>query len=134
MPWTRLRYHLVFSTHYRRPWLKEEYDEFLYGRLGQITKQFGGYPYAINGWHDHVHILCALPPNTTVSDCVAKLKSQSSGALRNEYPAMRNFRWAIGYGALTFDHRRIRGIANYVRNQKQRHGRQTTRSDWERTR
>ena len=82
MPWTKLRYHLVFSTKYRRPCLKEEYDAFLYGRLGQITKRIGGYPFAVNGWHDHVHLLCALPPNKTLSECVAKLKSQSSGALR----------------------------------------------------
>lgn len=133
MPWTKFRYHLVFSTKYRRPCLKEEYDEFLYGRLGQITKRIGGHPFAVNGWHDHVHLLCALPPNKSVSECVAKLKSQSSGALRREFPAMKHFLWSLDYSALTFDHRRLSGIANYVRNQKKRHGNQTTNPDWERT-
>jgi putative transposase len=125
MPWTKFRYHLVVSTKYRH--------EFLYGRLGQIAKRIGGHPFAVNGWHDHVHVLCALPPNKSVSECVAKLKSQSSGALRREYPAMKHFLWSLDYSALTFDHRRLSGIAHYVRNQKKCHGNQTTNPEWERT-
>jgi REP element-mobilizing transposase RayT len=132
MPYTQLRYHIVFGTYCRRPYLKPEFDDYLFPKIGGKTKEWGGIPLAINGWYDHVHIVCALPPALPISKYVRRIKSQTSGALKRRYPKrLGNFRWARGYGAFTVRPDDMGDLIRYVRQQKQRHAKDEIRPWWE---
>jgi REP element-mobilizing transposase RayT len=131
MPYTKLCVHVVISTYRRKPVLERKYDTALYGLIGGITKEMGGISYAVNGWVDHVHIVCELPPSLCVSKYICRIKSQSSGMLKRKFSALQNFRWSKGYSAFSVRADKCMGVVRYVRNQKRHHGDEDLRPEWE---
>ena len=61
----------------------------------------------MNTDEDHVHIQIEIAPNTTVSDAVGRLKSESSRHLRTKFKFIRNIYiekdgiWSVGYFSST---------------------------------
>jgi REP element-mobilizing transposase RayT len=131
MSFTRLNYHIVFATHRRRPVLEPEHFEFLNSVIGGITKRVGGKPVKVNGWRDHVHVVCSLPATVDVASYMSKVKSQATGALKSKFDELGDFRWGQGYGAFTVSPRLLPEITNYVRKQEQIHRRRAVRAEYE---
>jgi len=91
------------------------------------------YVYAINGWHDHIHLVVAIPPKHSVAEIVKRLKGASSHYLNYDVRLDWQFAWQRGYGVLSVGERQ-RAIAEaYVENQKQHHEHQTTNTWLEQT-
>jgi REP element-mobilizing transposase RayT len=135
MPLTRLNYHVVFSTDRRKPCLKNLHLRFLFPVIGGITKRAGGRPVAIDGWHDHIHIVCVLPATEDLASYVSKVKSQATGALKSKFDEHSDFRWSPGYGAFTVSPKHLPEITQYVRQQQEIHRHREGRpeyEDWER--
>ncbi len=59
MPGTHhnLKFHLIFSTKHRRPFLHETIRLRIHEYLGGIIRHERGHPIEIGGVADHVHIL-----------------------------------------------------------------------------
>ena len=81
---------------------------------GVVIRRIGGMP-------DHIHILCDIKPNMTVTEVVKVIKSESSKFMR----ANSNFRfwrgWGEGYGAFTVSPSARESVANYIMNQRLHH-------------
>ena len=73
-----LRYHLIFSTKDREPFITKQLSSRLHEYLGGIIKGSGGVLLAIGGTTDHVLLLVSLRPDTSISKIVRVLKSNSS--------------------------------------------------------
>ncbi|MGM9845143.1 MAG: IS200/IS605 family transposase [Muribaculaceae bacterium] len=123
MSFTKLNYHIVFSTKMREQTIIEAYERDFYAyALGVVNAQ-GGHLYRIGGMPDHVHILVALKPEQSVSNFVQQLKQSTSRWLR-ENPNFRHWKgWENGYCAFTCSPVDISNIVDYIKGQKQHHRR-----------
>jgi len=98
---TCLRYHVVFSTKRREPWIRPDLQERLWAYLGGIAKQNGMKALLGGGMPEHVHCLLGLPPTLPVSEALKLIKGGSSGWVRENLPGCRGFGWQDGYAALS---------------------------------
>lgn len=117
---TRLTYHIVFGTKYRKRSIDEMIQERLYEYIGGTLRGKKGQLIEIGGVEDHVHLLAGLPPTLAVSDMIRDVKANSSKWLRDERQ-LDEFEWQKGFGAFTVSYDRIEAIQNYIRNQKEHH-------------
>lgn len=119
--YTRLLYHLVFSTKRREPLILPRFRAPLYDQLRQILHNNGGEALEIGGMPDHVHVVARLMPEPSVAKLMQMLKGGSSAWLNQleDYPA--KFYWQEGYGAFTVSPPQLEGVREYVRNQEEHH-------------
>ena len=126
---TRLTYHIVFATKYRKPSIKENLQERLYEYTGGILRAKKGHLIEIGGVEDHVHILAGLSPSLAVSDVVRDVKANSSKWMREE-GHVDSFEWQKGYGAFTVSYDRVEAIRKYIQNQKEHHKTKTFQEEY----
>ena len=126
MPFWRLNYHLVWSTKNREPFIQPNIEQRLYGYLTNKAAELGVYVYAINGWHDHVHMVVAVPPKHALAYVLKTLKGSSAYDLNQVVKLDYYFAWQRGYGALTLGEKQKPIAIAYVENQKQHHQQQDT--------
>jgi putative transposase len=98
--YTKVRYHLVFSTKNRAPLITDEVREELYAYLGGILRGNGGILLVVGGMQDHVHLLEGWKASISLSKMMQLIKANSSKWM-NERPDMTqgSFAWQAGYGA-----------------------------------
>lgn len=118
---SKLTYHIVFATKYRRNTISEGVRERLYEYIGGVARKLNGSLIQIGGIEDHVHLLVNLSPAKSVSDSIRDIKSNSSKWL-NELPGTTGqFSWQKGYGAFTVSFSQIESVRRYVENQVEHH-------------
>jgi REP element-mobilizing transposase RayT len=118
--YSKLHYHIVFSTHHRQPWIAEDWEPRLHAFLNGCLQNAACQPIEIGGYRDHVHILTGLKPTHKVCDVVCDIKSASSRWVHQSV-GLREFNWQEGYGALTTSVREDRALKHYIRNQRNHH-------------
>ena len=119
--YTRLVYHIVFSTKLRLPLIHDELKPDLYAYIGGIVRAEGGVLLEANGVEDHVHLLIRLKPTACVADCVRLLKANSSKWMNEEKMQWRKFAWQDGYSAFTVSRSQEPRVQAYIRNQVEHH-------------
>jgi putative transposase len=117
---TRLTYHVVFATKYRKPTIMEDIQERLYEYIGGTLRGKKGHLIEIGGVEDHVHILAGLSPSLAVSDVIRDVKAASSKWMKDERH-IDAFEWQKGYGAFSVSYDRVDAIRKYIRNQEEHH-------------
>ena len=114
--------HIVFSTKYRTPWLKDvAVREELYAYLATCLKTLDSPAIKINGTSDHVHILCNLSRNHAIKTIVGDIKADSSGWIKTQGPSYRDFYWQAGYGAFSVSQSNVEQVKQYIENQELHH-------------
>ena len=78
--YTKLSYHVVFSTKYRRRTISCEFEERLYEYIGGTIRNLKGSLIEIGGLEDHLHLLVNLTPAKSVSDSIRDIKANASHA------------------------------------------------------
>jgi len=119
--YTKLVYHIVFSTKERVPLITEEVRDRLYEYLGGVTRGEKGSLLEIGGVADHVHLLARFGAAIAVSDMVQRIKGNSSHWL-NQRPESR-FAWQNGYGAFTVSESQVTTVRKYIQRQEEHHSR-----------
>jgi putative transposase len=134
MAYWRAFYHLVWATKDRESSIGDD-EERLIGRSFKLTlEDLDIVPHAVGFMPDHVHLAVSIPPRLAVSEVVRRLKGGSSHAMNHRRTNdLKPFAWQSEYGVLTFGERALPDVADYVRNQKQRHASSTTNRVLERT-
>lgn len=117
---TKLSYHLVFSTKQRQPIIKEEFQTRLYAYLGGIIAAKKGHLIEVGGIEDHIHILANLSPTQSISEKLREIKANTS-KWSNENFQQPRFEWQKGYGAFTVSYSQIESVTRYIQNQKEHH-------------
>ena len=118
--YTKLHYHLVFSTHDRQPLITAEVREPLYQYLGGLVRGERGNLLGAGGMPDHVHLLVHLPPRKSLSDLVRFFKSESSRWM-NDRLSDDVFAWQRGYGAFSVSPSQLPTLLRYIQNQEKHH-------------
>ncbi|MDP1835979.1 MAG: IS200/IS605 family transposase [Chlamydiales bacterium] len=127
---TKLSYHIVFSTKFRSKSIVASFGERLYEYIGGIIRAQNGHLIEIGGIEDHVHLLANLSPAKAVSDAIREIKANAS-KWRNELPDnVGRFEWQKGYGAFTVSYSQIESVRCYIRNQREHHRTKTFEQEY----
>lgn len=128
--YTRLHYHIVFSTKERKTFIKPEIKSRLYGYMVRIVNNLDGIVEEIGGVDDHVHLLAFCPPKLAVADFIGKIKSNSSGWVHTTWSERAAFAWQRGYGAFSVSESNVDAVRTYIRNQEEHHRRMTFQEEF----
>jgi REP element-mobilizing transposase RayT len=94
--YTKLTYHVVFATKYRRPLITDDFRERLYKYVGGIIRGLDGHLIQIGGIEDHIHLLANLSPAMAVSDAVREIKANGSKWVNELAILQERFEWQKG--------------------------------------
>ncbi|HBE68096.1 MAG TPA: IS200/IS605 family transposase [Planctomycetaceae bacterium] len=117
---TRLTYHIVFATKYRKRIIDSEIRQKLYQYIGGTLRANKGHAIEIGGVEDHVHILAGLSPSLAVSEVIRDVKASSSKWLKTEC-GKSQFEWQKGYGGFSVSFDRVNAVRSYIQNQDLHH-------------
>ena len=126
--YTRLLYHIVFSTKNREPWIDAVWRDELHAYIGGIVRNRKGELLVAGGIPDHIHLLMRLAADRSISDVVRDIKSNSSGWLHER--GVMPFAWQDGYGAFTLSPSAIPGVTAYINNQAEHHAKESFRDEF----
>ncbi|WDQ16403.1 IS200/IS605 family transposase [Rhodopirellula sp. P2] len=122
---TNLLFHLIYSTKYRKPAIRSEWQDELHGYLGGIVRDQKGTLLKIGGVEDHVHLLAKLSPTIAISDVLRTIKSNSSKWINERSDVHRKFEWQSGYAAFSVSESQAPAVADYIANQAEHHRKKT---------
>ncbi len=97
--------------------------------MGGILRNMDCQPLSVGGVEDHVHVLFSLSKNLALKDAVNRLKSSSSGWIKDLGPELREFQWQGGYGAFSVSSSLLERARAYVNNQEEHHRKVTYRGE-----
>ncbi len=121
MPFTRLHYHLMWTTAAREPRLTDELEKDLHRAIVTMAGELHARLHAVGNVEDHIHVVVSLPPHVSVVEGVKGFKRASATAINRRLGADGNVAWQTGYGAVTLDERSLSEAAAYVQDHKEHH-------------
>jgi putative transposase len=121
---------IIFAVKYREAVIDESWEEDLYKYITGIVKNKGQLMIAINGCYDHIHILISIRPTCNLSDLVREIKKASNEFINGSCFVRGKFSWQDGFGAFSCSHWDKDTIVNYIRRQKEHHGKKSFRDEY----
>ena len=121
---TRLLYHVVFSTKSRVPYIDPKLRENLYPYVEGIIRRQKGWLLSLNGMPDHVHILLRLKPDVAIAELVQHVKGSSSKWVHDERLSA-DFAWQAGYAAFSVSESKEGTVRSYIGRQETHHRQKT---------
>lgn len=119
--YSKLNYHLVFSTKSRVPLITADLRDPLYGYMGGILRGNGGVLLTVGGMPDHVHLLAGWGTSLSVAKMLQLIKGSSSKWANERPGASGDFAWQPGYGAFSVSASQIPEVRRYILNQEAHH-------------
>ena len=116
---TRLFYHVVFSTKHRADLIKPAWEDDLYAYLGGIVRNRKATLVIGGGTGDHVHLLIRWPTTVSVADMLRDIKTNSS--LWRHEQGDDDFSWQNGYGCFSISPSDVDAVGNSIAHQKEHH-------------
>jgi putative transposase len=130
MSYTRIWFHVVWTTKRRRPLLSPSLRPKIFTHIRDHAHEKGIHLDVINGYCEHVHCLVALQPDQTISDVVQILKGESSFWInRNKLMSMM-FAWQDKYFAVSVGESYVERVRSYIRNQEEHHRKKSFREEY----
>lgn len=129
--YSKLLYHVVFSTKDRRPWLRAKYREHIYQYIAGIIRGEGGSLMSVGGTDDHIHLLVRWRTDVAVSELVRRIKRNSSVWVHKEIPELGEMYWQSGYGVFTVSESNRDAVRRYIDNQEEHHRERTFQEEFE---
>ena len=120
---------LVFSPKIHSPIKSIIFQESLYKFISGIVNQLGHKSLAVNGMHDHIHVLFGMKPSLSISDTVKEIKRVSSRFIKEEGRILK-FEWQTGYGTFSYSKSDIDKVIKYIINQKEHHKKETFKEEY----
>ena len=123
--------HIVFSTKRRRPLLIDEaVRKQCHAYLAGACKARGSPSLIVGGVADHVHILCTLARDESISVLIRELKRESSKAMKEK--GLSSFYWQAGYGAFPISPSHVAAVKQYIKDQESHHRKESFQSEFRR--
>jgi len=127
---SKIYLHIIFHIKSTSPHIKEEHVDRLHAYIGELVNSTGCKVIRVGGVSDHVHILCLLSRNETVSHLVEEVKRNSSRWMKNLADSYQRFEWQGGYASYSVSESVIEKTIEYVANQKEHHRKMTFRDEY----
>lgn len=125
--------HVVFSTKHHKPFLqRQDLRRECHAYLAGTCKNFDSPSLIVGGPEYHVHILCTLSREQTISDLVRDLKRESSKWIKTKDPGLSSFYWQQGYGAFSVSPSHVDALRGYIANQEEHHHKESFQEEFRR--
>ena len=122
--------HVVFHIKTTSPSIREEHQERFHGYIGYLVNAAGCQVLHVGGVSDHIHLLCLLSRNETVSHLMEDVKRKSSRWIKTIDKRYRHFSWQGGYAAFSVSESVVPKTLAYVSNQKEHHKKMTFHEEY----
>ena len=114
--------HIVFSTKNRKPWLQNDsIRSEMYSYLAAICNKKKSPALAVNGYHDHIHLLVRMGKTMTAPVLIGEMKEDSSKWIKTKDESYADFYWQSGYGAFSVSATHVDVVQNYIESQEDHH-------------
>jgi REP element-mobilizing transposase RayT len=113
--------HFVWSTAGRRQFIRESWQDQLYGYIGGIVRRKKASLLCAGGVPDHIHLFMSLSATASLAAIVNAVKTNSSKWIHENIPGMRLFAWQEKYGAFTVSKSNERQVIGYIKKQAEHH-------------
>ena len=123
-----LHYHIIFSTKYRKPWIRDAWIARLHEYTGGTVRGLDGVPESVGGVEDHVHLLVGLKSTHRLCDFMRELKKSTSEWVHETINESR-FQWQEGYAAFTVSPTARDAVRSYIGSQREHHRSQTFKEE-----
>lgn len=127
---SKLYVHLIFHVKNNIGLIRAEDEKELYAYMGGVIKSSSSIPVNINGTEDHVHVLCIMSKNISLSDLMEDIKKNSSRWIKTKGTHYQNFAWQGGYAGFSVSQSKVDVVSRYIDNQKEHHKHQTFREEY----
>jgi putative transposase len=117
--------HMNWHTKGDHPILRGQVEELSYAALRQKAATVSGvHLHFLGGTDTHVHLAVQYEPRLAVAQIIQELKGASAHSV-NERLRHKALQWQRGYGAVSFGHKNLAWIAEYIQKQREHHARGT---------
>lgn len=123
--YTQIHIHCIFAVKYRQALITKDWKERLHKYITGIVQNHGHKMIAINSMPDHLHLLFGMRPTQSLSDLMRIVKGDSSEWINKMRLTSTPFRWQEGYGAFSYEKKKISVVAAYIGNQELHHQNKT---------
>lgn len=124
-------FHIVINTKSREMTLPLESSDQLYRYIARVVQNHDSILYEVNGIENHIHLLISLHPSVSLSDLVRDIKLSSSQWMKQNRDLFPLFTgWGKEYGAFTYALRDKEMVANYIRNQRTHHQKESFEDEY----
>ncbi|AGA78849.1 transposase [Echinicola vietnamensis] len=118
---SKLYIHLVYHVKTTSVKIRKEDKKALYAYIGSIIKENDSIPIKINGMEDHVHILCVMSKNISLSKFTENIKRHSSRWIKTINPIYKDFAWQGGYAGFSVSPSIYEKTKKYIEDQEAHH-------------
>jgi len=112
------------------PRIDDNHLERAHAYIGQLVNETGCKVIRVGGIADHVHVVCLLSKNVTVTHLVEEMKRNSSRWIKLLDPRYASFEWQGGYAALSISQSVVDKTIEYVSKQKEHHKKTSFRDEY----
>jgi len=123
--YTQIHIHCIFAVKYRQALITRDWKERLHQYITGIVQNHTHKMIAINSMPDHLHMLFGMRPTQSLSDLMRIVKGDSSEWINKMRLTPIPFRWQEGYGAFSYEKKKISVVAAYIANQELHHQKRT---------
>jgi len=120
--------HIIYHVHDVK--IRREHLDELWAYTAGIARGLQSKVTIVGGEPDHIHILCTLPRNITVSDFMEEIKKNSSKWLKSKDTYYHDFYWQRGYGIFSVSQSKVDIVNNYISNQEEHHKKMTFQDEY----
>ena len=128
--YSQINIQAVFAVRSREGLIAASWRSDLFQYMAGILRHEAGYPLAVGGWRDHVHVFFEQKSSQSTADVVRVLKCNSSKWVNDQGLLPVKFAWQEGYGAFSYARRQRDVVIRYIMNQEQHHARKTFRQEY----
>lgn len=122
--------HIIFHVKTKSPIIHDTDLERVHEYIGQLINKMGCQTVRVGGVGNHVHAVCMLSREETVSHLVEEMKRNSSRWIKTLSPRYRSFAWQGGYAAFSVSRSVVDKVVRYVNNQKEHHKKLTFEEEY----
>ena len=127
---SKLYVHIIYHIKNNSCFIKPEDEKDLYAYIGGVIKISKSIPLNVNGVEDHIHILCIMSKNISLSDLLEDIKRNSSRWIKTRGIHYQNFTWQGGYAGYSVSQSKVEVVSKYIDNQKLHHKHQTFKDEY----
>ena len=118
---SKIYLHIIFHVRTISPLIDECHWERVHCYIGQLINSTGCQTIRVGGVQDHIHILCTLSRNETVSHLVEEIKRNSSRWIKTLDSKYEDFQWQGGYAVFSDSQSLVAKTVEYINRQKEHH-------------
>ena len=128
---SRVLIHIIFSTKNRFAFFTDrELQKRMHAYLARILNEHDSPAMEVGGTENHVHILCHLSRNHSISEVVKEAKANSSHWAKTLGGRCLKFSWQSGYGVFSIHQSQIENTRKYIQGQAEHHRRKTFQEEY----